>query len=225
MVVERRVHVVEADPGRPHPLEALARERQEARARRRSRSGAPRTGTCRAASIAITRSDGKTHVATRSTSSRAAHQEAVPAALVARLGELAPVRIGIDQLEEVGPLVAAHLARAEVGVEQPDELVAPHSRSSPPSSDASAATIRARDGVGLGVGQRPVGRLEDQVQGEALAPLRHRRPAVDVEHLDRGQLRPAGRPARPRPPVRRARPRRRPRRCPGAAAGSSITSR
>src|SRR6476620_8391506 len=142
-MVERRVDVVEADPVRPHPLEALARQRQE-------------PGLVAVVDRVLREQERaclehRDHPVGREDARRDSlhvvgtpDQEAVPAALVARLGEVAPVRLGVDELEEIRPLVAAHLARAEVGVEQADELVAPHSRSSPPSSDASAATIRDR---------------------------------------------------------------------------------
>src|SRR3990172_7485496 len=75
----------------------------------------------------------------------AAHHEAVPAALVARLGVLAPVRIGIEELEGVRPVVVSHLLRPEVRVECGDEILEPHrSTRSAAESDCFPASTGAK---------------------------------------------------------------------------------
>ncbi len=55
-----------------------------------------------------------------------AHHEAVPAPLVARLDVVTPIRLGIEGLEDGGPVIRPHVRHPEVGIESLDELVRPH---------------------------------------------------------------------------------------------------
>ncbi len=85
-------------------------------------------------------------------------------------------------------------------------------RSSAPKRPASASTMRRADRGGVLVGERPLGRLEDERERHRLPPLADLLAAVDVEDPDLAQLRTGRRPGRlerarpPRPP-RRRRPR------------------
>jgi hypothetical protein len=133
--VERGVHVVEGAARLAEPLEALARKRGE------TLDVVLECDRMLGEEQRTRRQRGDDHIRGKDAGGRALdlvsapHEKPVPAPLVGGLRELPPVRLGIDVLVGLRPVVVLDLGNPEVFVERRDDPVEPHPslRSASPS--------------------------------------------------------------------------------------------
>src|SRR5829696_4618879 len=125
MLVKRRMGVVEADRALLQEVERLSSERREdvPTSKVDRVLGKEERARLEASHDHIARKDARRCARNLL---GPAHHEAVPATFVARLGVVTPVRLGIEGLEDRGPVICPHVRHPEIGIESLDEVVPAH---------------------------------------------------------------------------------------------------